>query len=304
MIEDNPNSNKANNEFEQAIERFSNSFIKKYFDNSKDEYFLSVFDPSVNDFLSNYLNKNENLKKYLIKNSSSVEQYEKLLNPEEFKIKINKLFNNKMINNLNFENEISKIRYLSCYISKSYKVNDNFDFYIKILNEFFIYFENNINEMKDVDAQIIMDLLKNLDYNFIIELIIEKEIILLKFLSFLELEELIEITNYLFTNRPFSEELKIKMINIIEDDTMFYFVNSFDFDCEFECFDYHDFYEEITDILKESKIFNYKDFKYNHSADCNYYESENNFYINEEDKGKELKEDSELKIIDNMFKIL
>jgi hypothetical protein len=129
MIKNHPKSNKKNNEFEQAVTRLSNSFIKRILYVSKKQNFISVFDPSVNDFLRNYLINAENVKNYLIENSSSVRQYERLLNPEDFKNKINDLFNNKKIDNLIFENEISKIRYICEYMSLSSKNINHYDFY-------------------------------------------------------------------------------------------------------------------------------------------------------------------------------
>ena len=298
MIENHQNSNVKNNEFEQAIIRLSNSFVKKIVDASKKIDFISVFDPSVNDFLRNYLIKNENLKTYLITNSSSIKQYERLLNPEEFKNKINDLFIDKSIDNLIFEDEISKIRYICNHLSISFKNIKHYDFYLTFLNDFFDYFEKNVYKMNNIDLKIIKNFLSNPEYQSVFnDWIIGNEIILLQFLSLLKLDEIIETTNNFFVNKPFSKELKNKIIKLIEDDIIWDIIADFDLDCDGDCSgDHFDVEEEIDNILLDSKIFEINDFNYN--VDCNFYESENNFGIKDEDY------DEAEKIIENLFENL
>jgi hypothetical protein len=70
--------------------------------------------------------------------------------------------------------------------------------------------------MTYIDLEIIKNFFNNLECkNIFNDLILSKEVTLLKFLSSLELDEVIEITNNLFVNRPLSEELKCKIINLI-----------------------------------------------------------------------------------------
>ena len=296
MIKNNPNSNIKINEFEQAVTRLSNSFVKRIVDASKKITFISVFDPSVNDFLRKYLTKNENLKTYLIENSSSIQQYKRLLNPEEFKNKINDLFIDKSIDNLIFEDEISKIRYICNHLSISFKNIKHYDFYLTFLNDFFVYFENNVYKMNNIDLKIIKNFLSNPEYQSVFnDWIIGNEIILLQFLSLLELDEIIKTTNNFFVNKPFSKELKNKIIKLIEDDIIWAIVT--DLDCDDDCLGEHsDVEEEIDNILLESKIFEINDFNYN--VNCIFYESENNFGTKDEDY------DEAEKIIENFFENL
>lgn len=103
------------NHFDQALARLSDSMIKLM--DVKGQKMLSVANPSVNDFLSAYLNENIPEKQALIQTSCSVRQLKRLLDSSDYSNKLNMIFADKSILSFLFESEQHKLCFIAFWCS-------------------------------------------------------------------------------------------------------------------------------------------------------------------------------------------
>lgn len=101
------------NHFEQSLRRLQNSMIKVVDVNGKP--MLSVANPSINDFLSSYLDKNIPEKKAILATSCCVWQLKRLLSEEEYEVKLEKIFKDRTVINYVFESDDDKIGFITYY---------------------------------------------------------------------------------------------------------------------------------------------------------------------------------------------
>lgn len=103
------------NHFEQALARLSESMIKIVDVNG--QKLLSVANPSVNDFLTAYLNDNPPEKQALLQTSCSVRQIKRILDGPDYNQKLETAFKDGSIMNYLFENDRQKAGFIAYWCS-------------------------------------------------------------------------------------------------------------------------------------------------------------------------------------------
>lgn len=101
--------------FSESIKRLSGSFINLY--DKEDKQLIGVINPSVNDFLKNYIENNVSGKNNLISNAVAVLQLVRLLPKEETSSTIIKLVETARILELEFQTDKEKDDYVIYYIA-------------------------------------------------------------------------------------------------------------------------------------------------------------------------------------------
>lgn len=101
------------NHFEQSLKRLQDSMIKIV--DVKGRKMLSVANPSVNDFLAAYLERNKTEKIGIISSSICVQQLNRLLNDEDYEKELHRIFIDGSVINYVFESKKQKIGFISYY---------------------------------------------------------------------------------------------------------------------------------------------------------------------------------------------
>ena len=111
------------NHFEQSLRRLQDSMVKVVDVNGKQ--MLSVANPSINDFLSAYLDKNIPEKKAILAASCCVWQLKRLLSEEQYKVKLRQIFDDRTIINYIFESDNDRIGFITyCCVENSVLIKD------------------------------------------------------------------------------------------------------------------------------------------------------------------------------------
>ena len=165
------------NVFNQSLQRLNESMIKLIDKNG--QLYISVLNPSVNDFLRNYIQNNRLEKDKIIKNSISIEQYKRLMTEECYLIKIQELFESKEIFQLEFESENKKFDFVIEYIIK----NHFFDLAYKKYLEKFINNYSNLHNLLSSNCNIGDLLLSLLDKEFLNFYGLKNDVLNIEFLS-------------------------------------------------------------------------------------------------------------------------
>lgn len=130
--------------FNNSLKRLNGSMVKLI--DVRGIKMISVTNPSVNDFLSQNLKNIPAEKDNIIRNSLSVHQFERLLDPKEFEIKIKSMLKDHSIVDILFDDEKQKKDYIF-YCCLKYKILDVF--YKEYIVEFLLkpheitFFDNN-----------------------------------------------------------------------------------------------------------------------------------------------------------------
>lgn len=144
-----PGFDSSINHFGQALSRLSNSLIKILDVNSVQ--MLSAANPSVNDFLRNYIKQNRPEYDALLRSCISVCQYKRLLNDDAFEKEISKAFADNTILGFVFENDAQKTNYIAYYCAinkvydtkyKLYVIN-----YLYNIQDIYVYEKNGISAL-------------------------------------------------------------------------------------------------------------------------------------------------------------
>jgi len=109
------------NHFEQSVKRLHNSMIKIVDD--KGCRMLSVSNPSVNDFLRSYLERNTPEKQQIIAHSICFRQLKRLLSKDEYEAMLKNLFEDGTILRFVFESEKQKREFIISYCT----INEIYD---------------------------------------------------------------------------------------------------------------------------------------------------------------------------------
>ncbi len=118
------------NHFEQSLKRLQDSMIKIV--DVKGRKMLSVTNPSVNDFLSAYLERNKTEKAEIISSSICVQQFKKLLNDEDYEKELHRIFMDGSVINYVFESEKQKTGFISYYCMEKKILDERYKKYIKM----------------------------------------------------------------------------------------------------------------------------------------------------------------------------
>lgn len=184
------NIDTAINNFDSTLNRLSNSLVKINIDKSNNKN-ISVLNPSINDYIFNYLRDNENEIMNILNNAAYIEQYINLYKKtnecfiKEKIIKLiydNSIFNLKSYTNIYYEvlslilefnikdlNIISIVQ--DCFIKSSdnIKINIYSSFIMKLYNSTLWDFYN-LNDIF-LDVNNFNEISKNIDYIFIIDIL-------------------------------------------------------------------------------------------------------------------------------------
>ena len=120
--------NSSINHFNQALERLIESMVKIVDD--KGNKMLAASNPSVNDFLREYINLNKTEKKRIIDCSISARQLKRMLNSCEYKSRISSLFSDQTILSFVFENEKQKSGFITAWCVKNQILDNIYRMYI------------------------------------------------------------------------------------------------------------------------------------------------------------------------------
>ena len=112
-ISSNPSLDQSINHFAQTLNRLSDSMIKII--DIRGVKMLSVANPSVNDFLREYISSNPSEKNNLIGGSNSVQQLKRLLDTTTYTANITELFKDKSILSFVFDNEKQKSGFITAW---------------------------------------------------------------------------------------------------------------------------------------------------------------------------------------------
>lgn len=106
--------------FSDSLNRLNGSMIKVV--NYNHRKYLSVLNPSINDFLEAKLNNLPNERKSILETALSINQFAKLLSKEEFENKLKTIIKDHTIDNYLFENEDQKSDYIvyGCLVFQIY----------------------------------------------------------------------------------------------------------------------------------------------------------------------------------------
>ncbi|MBQ7925452.1 MAG: restriction endonuclease [Lachnospiraceae bacterium] len=190
------------NHYEQSINRLQDAMIKIV--DVDGEKMLSVANPSVNDFLSAHLGRNENEKKAIIESSITVFQLKRLLTNEQYETKVKTILKDKSILTYLFESDRQKKDFIIYHCVK----NQIYD------NEYKPFFCDFLLDIHDLDIcedskiplkNVFGEILENRVCSFYnLDNIICNMTNLMNIMKKLNLEEAVEFIgqiNYLFDNK-------------------------------------------------------------------------------------------------------
>lgn len=124
----------TNDIFNQCLARLNNNLIKQVDKNNKK--CLSVANPSINDFLSNYLRNNELECDKITNSATHINQIIRLLDKEEFNKKIIIMLEDKSIERLDFISDLQKQGLIVYYLMLN---NLEIDYYKKYIQAFLLH---------------------------------------------------------------------------------------------------------------------------------------------------------------------
>ncbi len=143
------------NQFEQSMNRLLDGFIKIV--DEKGQRKLTVTNPSVNDFLSSYLESNIAEKNHIISTICSIQQCQRMLPDTDYDSYIKNSFVNASILCFNFESDREKSGFITHYVSQNKILNTIYKPYV--LNYLRDVHPVYIDEKRTITADIV---LKNL----------------------------------------------------------------------------------------------------------------------------------------------
>ena len=209
-----PDIDTSINQFENSLNRLLDSFIK-----ITDVYgikMISTSNPSINDFLSNYLEQNTPEMEELIETCMSVQQMKRLLSDEEYKTKLSNLFNDKSILNFFFDDDEQKAAFITYYVASNQIKDLSFKPYISD----YLY---NLNQVKIFERERIypinilkMLLQKDICMFYEVNKVIRDFEIFSHILSELDFEDMIQFINA--SAWIIDEEIKDKYVTIIKEE--------------------------------------------------------------------------------------
>ena len=103
------------NQFEKSLARLEQSLVKIV--DSKGQRMISTANPSINDFLSAYLDANLPAKNDIISNSCTVRQLRRMLPNQAFDDTLQRLFETSEILNYYFESDAQRNAYVAYYVA-------------------------------------------------------------------------------------------------------------------------------------------------------------------------------------------
>lgn len=145
--------------FNSCLKRLENAFVKVV--SILGKRYISVANPSINDFLRSYLDKNTNEKATIIKNAKNITQINRLCTKSEYDQIIFTLFETRKILDFEFESLTDKNSFISLYVGK---------YFIKEL----AYSNNLFNFLSNPDALYIND--EEYDISTILEGLLKEDL--------------------------------------------------------------------------------------------------------------------------------
>lgn len=205
------------NVFDSSLKRLSNGFVNIIKKNKKwdKEPYIGISNPSINDFLRNYLKNNEVEHKKIIDNAICWSVYERLLTKVELEIQIRRIFERKDVDQFVFLDSAQKIAWISHYIGKYGIVNLDYRKYLfEYVSKIYQLYDWNGECSWFISKRIMEDLLMNPIFS---EYHLEKELIELckktNWLSKVEPDTTVkvvcELFNYLCWDLDINEEEEI-----------------------------------------------------------------------------------------------
>lgn len=191
------------NHFEQSLKHLQDSMIKIV--DVKGRKMLSVTNPSVNDFLFAYLERNKIEKTEIISSSICVQQLKKLLSEEDYEKELHRIFMDGTVINYVFESEKQKTGFKSYYCMEKKILDERYKKYIKM----FAVEPWNIDVFAD----------RKLPRKWLFRKLFDDEIYVFYELSsiILDAEKLKNIMSKLFLRVSFKEIIEEVVQNLIED---------------------------------------------------------------------------------------
>lgn len=198
------------NHFQQSLKRLLGSMVMIV--DVKGEKMVKVANPSVNDFLRVHLSENQPEKNELIRNSTSVQQFNRLLENIEYESRISTAFADHSILSFVFLNEQNKQGFIAYWCAKNNIQDSHYRSYVRN------YIENirdvTVNNRQTVFATTILHglLQKEMMLFYGLDEMFLDTLSLIQILENLQIEEQIEIveqTNWLFEGEQRNAYAKI-----------------------------------------------------------------------------------------------
>lgn len=208
------------NHFELSLRRLAKAFIKIV--DNRGEKMLSMVNPSINDFLDSYLCENIPERNNIIKHSCSVRQLKKILPPEQYVVKLQKIFVSHEILAYCFENESQRIGFITYFVANHNIKDSNYlsmvQAYLSDVRSVDLYDKSRIQPIN-----ILQNLLKeDLVAFYQIGILLKDELFLMEFLDKFQFDDLVDILiliNGYFTGeerKHFTELVKEIILDKVE----------------------------------------------------------------------------------------
>lgn len=228
--------------FDQALNRLTNSMVKIV--DNRGARMLSVANPSVNDFLREYLSENSLEKEALIKNCNSVRQLKRLLSPDAYETCVLKLFEDRSILSFVFEDQKQKSGFITAWCALN-KICDKA--YTSYINDYLFNVRAvNMYESERASSLAILDGLLNKEVSgfYGVDKILCDTTMLYEILENLSLQDLVEVINLIdWIFEGFHRNSYIDTIRFILRESIGSYCNDVSADS---------YYDDIPDIIEES----------------------------------------------------
>lgn len=109
------------NQFDASLRRLSDGFLRITASEKKRK--IGVANPSVNDFLRRHIANTTVEREALLKNALAIEQFERLMNNDDFSAFVFSAFADGRISKMLFKNESKKISFIAYHVAK-FKITD------------------------------------------------------------------------------------------------------------------------------------------------------------------------------------
>lgn len=126
----NPNVDSSVDQYSQSKRRLLDSMIT-IVAGVGTKKLISMANPSINDFIREYLKHNPNEVKHILENAMSIRQFNRLLESSEYSNQLKKMFEDTSILELLFESEQQRNSFISYYCVKLKLMNPSYTIYIK-----------------------------------------------------------------------------------------------------------------------------------------------------------------------------
>ena len=123
-----PSIDPSDDQFDNSLLRLTDSMVKRV--SIKGRKLISAANPSVNDFVQEFLKHNTNETKRILDYGKSIHQFKRLLTESAYESRIKQMFEDESIANLIFDSEQQKAYFITHYCALNSILNHSYESYI------------------------------------------------------------------------------------------------------------------------------------------------------------------------------